>query len=122
MTLLRSGSLWDDPEVCEDLLSADKAAQGHAQLSSREYDVLWLLGGGQSVKEIAERFRLSPKTVRTFRSRILKKLAFKGDADIVRYVSALAASGGKPPERLSAPPAPPASGGAAAPGTAPKRP
>ena len=27
VTLLRSGSLWDDPEVCEDLLSADKAAQ-----------------------------------------------------------------------------------------------
>ena len=84
-------------------VSPERAARGHEQLSSREFDVLWLLGGGQSVKEIAARFRLSPKTVSTFRSRILKKLAFKGDADIVRYVSALVASGGRPPDRLSAP-------------------
>jgi len=82
---------------------SEQAARGHEQLSSREFDVLWLLGGGLTVKEIADRFQLSPKTVSTFRSRLLRKLAFKGDADIVRYVSALAASGGKPPDRTSGP-------------------
>lgn len=92
---------------------AASAARGHEQLSSREFDVLWLLGGGLSVKEIAERFRLSPKTVSTFRARILRKLAFKGDADIVRYVSVLLASGGRPPAHLSVPPpAPPGGNGA----------
>jgi two-component system invasion response regulator UvrY len=58
----------------------------HAALSAREYDVLRLLGGGQSIKEISERMGLSPKTVSTFRARILRKMAFKGNADIVRYV------------------------------------
>jgi DNA-binding NarL/FixJ family response regulator len=122
---VHAGKTWVSEALAERLrtdVSAEKVAQGHAQLSSREFDVLWLLGGGQSVKEIAERFRLSPKTVSTFRSRILKKLAFKGDADIVRYVSSLVAGGGKPPERLTTPPAPSASGGGApAAGTPPKR-
>ena len=104
-----AGKTWVSPELAERLrsdVSPEKAATGHAQLSSREFDVLWLLGGGQSVKEIADRFRLSPKTVSTFRSRILKKLAFKGDADIVRYVSTLIANGGKPSDRVAPPPPP----------------
>jgi two-component system, NarL family, invasion response regulator UvrY len=58
----------------------------HLVLSAREYDVLRLLGRGKSIKEISERMGLSPKTVSTFRSRILRKMAFKGNADIVRYV------------------------------------
>ncbi len=102
-------------------VSPERAAKGHEQLSSREFDVLWLLGGGQSVKEIAERFRLSPKTVSTFRSRILKKLAFKGDADIVRYVSALVAGGGRPPDRLTSPPPAASGGGAGGSGGTPPR-
>lgn len=58
----------------------------HAALSPREYDVLRRLGAGQSVTEIAERMRLSPKTVSTFRARILRKLGLRTTADIVRYV------------------------------------
>jgi DNA-binding NarL/FixJ family response regulator len=101
---VHAGKTWTSPELAERLKSdapAAKSAIGHARLSTREFDVLWLLGGGQSVKEIADRFHLSPKTISTFRARILKKLAFKGDADIVRYVSSLAAQGGKPPERVA---------------------
>jgi DNA-binding NarL/FixJ family response regulator len=60
----------------------------HSVLSSREYDVLRLLGAGLSIKEISARMSLSPKTVSTFRARILKKMGFKGNADIVRYVVA----------------------------------
>lgn len=103
---VHAGKTWVSAALAARLASdvpAARAAKGLEQLSSREFDVLWLLGGGQSVKEIAGRFRLSPKTVSTFRSRILKKLAFKGDADIVRYVSALVASGGHPPEHLVSP-------------------
>ena len=115
---VHAGKTWVSEALAARLksdVSPERAARGHEQLSSREFDVLWLLGGGQSVKEIAERFRLSPKTVSTFRSRILKKLAFKGDADIVRYVSALVASGGRPPERLASPPPTASGGGAGAP-------
>jgi two-component system invasion response regulator UvrY len=57
----------------------------HTGLSSREQEVLRMLGVGKSVKEIAHYMACSPKTVSTFRARILKKLGFSGNADIVRY-------------------------------------
>ncbi len=58
----------------------------HEALSAREYDVLRLLGAGKGIKEISDRMGLSPKTVSTFRARILRKMGFKGNADIVRYI------------------------------------
>lgn len=60
-------------------------APAHAALSAREYDVLCRLGAGQSVTDLADRMGLSPKTVSTFRARILRKLGLRGTADIVRY-------------------------------------
>ncbi|HYM80640.1 MAG TPA: response regulator transcription factor [Candidatus Limnocylindria bacterium] len=58
----------------------------HETLSDREYEVLCLLGAGTSLKDIAARLTLSPKTVSTYRSRIMEKMAFHSNADIVRYV------------------------------------
>ncbi len=55
-------------------------------LSAREREILMLLGSGKSLKEIGARLTLSPKTVSTYRSRILTKLALKTNADLVRYV------------------------------------
>ena len=55
-------------------------------LSEREHEVLVLLGGGKSNKEIAAAYGLSPKTVSTYRSRILRKLSLRTNADLVRYV------------------------------------
>jgi DNA-binding NarL/FixJ family response regulator len=57
----------------------------HARLSSREQAVLRMLAVGKSVKEIAHFMACSPKTVSTFRARVLRKLGFRGNADIVRY-------------------------------------
>lgn len=57
----------------------------HASLSDREFQVLLLIASGLTVKEIADRFALSVKTVRTFRTRILKKLNLKNDVELVHY-------------------------------------
>lgn len=57
----------------------------HAQLSDREFEVLRLLGAGRSVGEIARELDLSPKTVSTYRARILAKLKVKGTAGLIRY-------------------------------------
>ena len=57
----------------------------HTLLSSREQEVLRMLGVGRSVKEIARFMACSPKTVSTFRARLLRKMGFQGNADIVRY-------------------------------------
>ena len=57
----------------------------HEQLSDREFDVLRGLGAGHSVKDVAERLRLSPKTVSTYRTRLMEKLQLATNADLVQY-------------------------------------
>ena len=49
----------------------------HETLSDREFQVLTRLGGGKSIHEIAAELLLSPKTVSTYRSRLLDKLKLK---------------------------------------------
>jgi len=44
-----------------------------------------MIGIGKSVKEIAFELSLSIKTISTYRARVLTKLKFKGNADIIRY-------------------------------------
>lgn len=53
-----------------------------SHLSGREMDVLIRLGVGRSANEIANEFNLSPKTVGTYRTRLLKKLGLRTNADI----------------------------------------
>ena len=60
----------------------------HERLSDREFEVLRSLGTGLSVKEAADELSLSPKTVSTYRARLLEKMGLTGTADIVRYVAA----------------------------------
>ena len=55
-------------------------------LSNREFQVLTRLGAGRSIHEIAVELSLSPKTVSTYRSRLMEKLNLKSEADIIRYV------------------------------------
>jgi two-component system, NarL family, invasion response regulator UvrY len=59
----------------------------HETLSDREYEVLCLLGSGRTVKEISAALLLSPKTVSTYRARILEKMRLGTNADLVRYAA-----------------------------------
>ena len=59
----------------------------HELLSDREYEVLCLLGSGRTVKEISADLRLSPKTVSTYRARLLEKMHATSNADLVRYAA-----------------------------------
>lgn len=59
----------------------------HETLSDREYEVLRALGTGLSVKVVAQQLRLSPKTVSTYRTRILEKMQMATNADLIRYVN-----------------------------------
>jgi len=61
-------------------------AAPHELLSERELAVLRALGGGQSVTETAAALGLSPKTVSTYRTRLLEKLGLETNAELVRYV------------------------------------
>lgn len=57
----------------------------HQRLSTREFEVLRLLGKGSSVTDISQRLGLSVKTVSTYRSRILEKLHLQTTGELVRY-------------------------------------
>jgi two-component system invasion response regulator UvrY len=57
----------------------------HHTLSDREYQVMRMIASGQTPKEIAAELCLSIKTVSTFRSRILKKMLMKNNAELMRY-------------------------------------
>jgi two-component system invasion response regulator UvrY len=57
----------------------------HEMLSDREYQVFCMLGRALSVKDIAAELELSPKTVSTYRSRILQKMHLSNNAELIRY-------------------------------------
>lgn len=57
----------------------------HDGLSDREYRVMWLLASGKPIKQVANEMFLSPSTISTYRSRILKKLQVTSNAELVRY-------------------------------------
>jgi len=54
-------------------------------LSNREIQVLRQLALGQTVREIAEAYHLSTKTVDTYRLRLLKKLNLRNNAELSRF-------------------------------------
>jgi DNA-binding NarL/FixJ family response regulator len=71
-------------KVAEKLESGFKVIE-HDKLSDREFQVMWLLGSGKSIKEIAEELVLTIQTISTYRTRILNKMDLNSNADIIRY-------------------------------------
>ncbi len=68
------GGTYVSPALAEHLaasLDTRRPAVAHEALSDREYEVLRLIGAGRTVGEIAAQLHLSPKTVSTYRTRIL---------------------------------------------------
>jgi DNA-binding NarL/FixJ family response regulator len=57
----------------------------HHSLSDREYQVLCLIASGKEIREIASDLALSPKTVSTYRARILVKMNMKTNAELTHY-------------------------------------
>lgn len=61
-----------------------QSAPGPDRLSDRELQVFELIGHGRTIKEIAAKFELSPKTVETYRENIKNKLAIANAAELSR--------------------------------------
>ena len=82
------GRRYVSPQMAETLLDAmdsDPEEAPHEALSDREYQVLRLLASGKLINEISEELALSPKTVSTYRLRLLQKMNMKSYAEITRY-------------------------------------
>ncbi len=81
--------LTDSTGVAPVSSSGESAGQGQTprKLSRREREVLRLLAQGHSNQQIADKIRLSVKTVETYRTRLSEKLGLKGRAELFRFAS-----------------------------------
>jgi len=85
------GEVYLPPQATKLLLQEYKAAETDEdtgklqQLSSREQEVLALTAEGFSSREIGKKLFISPKTVDTYRSRIMKKLGLDHRSELVRF-------------------------------------
>jgi len=73
-------------QAIDDYLRRREAATGPLdRLSPREWEVLQLVVEGKSSAEIADMLCLSPKTVETYRSRLMRKLGLDNLPDLVKF-------------------------------------
>ncbi len=69
--------------MIEDLGRID--VERYKRLTDRELQIFLQIAVGKSIKDIASELSLSIKTVSTYRHRVLEKLKFKSNADLIRY-------------------------------------
>jgi DNA-binding CsgD family transcriptional regulator len=57
----------------------------HSALSDRELEVLRMMASGKTNSQIANVLALSPKTISTYRTRLLEKMGMTTTAELIRY-------------------------------------
>lgn len=88
-----AGGIYLDPAVAGKVVGRPGRAPSQAQpgraseLSERENDVLRLVAGGHSNKEISARLNISVKTVETYKARAMEKLGYRSRVELVRYAA-----------------------------------
>lgn len=71
--------------VIDQVLNKTAATDPLERLSSRERQVLQMLAEGSAVADIATALSLSPKTVETYRARMMEKLEIRDFAGLVKF-------------------------------------
>jgi DNA-binding NarL/FixJ family response regulator len=84
-----TGSIFVSPQFkLGEIFNSGEAASPttpYEQLSAREHQVFTLLVDGLRGKEIADRLDLSPKTVGTYRAKLMRKLNIHDVAGLVKF-------------------------------------
>lgn len=84
------GGAFIDPVIAEKMVF-ESAGRGlpvpEIRLSQRELQILKLLGQGKSVNEIADELFLNNRTISTYKARLMQKMNFKNNAELVLYAS-----------------------------------
>ena len=89
--IVARGEVFLPPKATRLLLQQYKSAEqnpdlaGLHELSSREQEVLALTAEGFSSREIGKKLFISPKTVDTYRARIMDKLRLNHRSELVRF-------------------------------------
>lgn len=71
--------------LAEKIKDGDGEGKRRVELSEREEEVLKLTAEGYTSAEISEKLSISPKTVDTYRSRVMEKLNLAHRSELVRY-------------------------------------
>jgi len=82
------GRRYITPELADQmvsLLAQDAPKTPHEALSSREFEVFRLIASAVAPKEISRQLDISPKTVSTYRARILEKMNMTTNAELMQY-------------------------------------
>ncbi len=83
-----TGGRYISPALAEKLafdVGRDDDRPRHEKLSDREFQVMRQLAAGMTVQQIAAELMLSPKTISTYRARVLEKLQLKTNAELIYY-------------------------------------
>lgn len=93
--IVASGSSYLTPEATQVLMSdyreqeeqpvSSAQQRGLSLLSDREHEVLVMTALGYSSREIGELLFISPKSVDTYRQRLMEKLQLENRAELVQY-------------------------------------
>ncbi|MFQ5584334.1 MAG: response regulator [Calditrichia bacterium] len=85
---IAKGEKYITPAVADQLaiaLENKMRAPSHHELSDREYQVLCMLASGKTISTIADELELSTHTIGTIRSRVMKKMKMKNNAELTYY-------------------------------------
>ncbi len=83
-----AGGRYVSAELAEQLASALGHAEGnclHQRLSTRELEILRLIGAGMTLREMAVQLTLSSNTISTYRARLLEKMNLRTSAELTHY-------------------------------------
>ncbi len=88
---IRQGMLYVSPLLASDLANLYVKSQRQEEagpvepLTPREIEIIKMIAEGKSSKEMAEIMFLSFRTIQNHRAKIMKKLNFKKNTDLVKY-------------------------------------
>lgn len=84
MMIVLHGGIFLPPSLSRKALNPAELARIHG-LSRREHEVLKGISSGHTTKKMARSMELSPKTIETYRNRLMQKLGLRCVADLVQY-------------------------------------
>lgn len=67
--------------------STESTSDPYETLTAREREVLYLAAEGRSTQETADRLFISPRTVETHRTHLMRKLGLHSQADLIHYAA-----------------------------------
>jgi len=86
---VRRGEIYITPNMSRDVIDQLRRPRGSRvgidALSTREFELLRILGSGRGLKEGALDLRISVSTASTYRARIMKKLNLSSTSELIRF-------------------------------------